>query len=222
MHSEDSWAVNGIGEIEMANLYYFSWASILTAGIHMTTYVKNYLGIKMTDYMSVVWVAIVKVCFVILGAALHIWHNISDNCGIDEITSGAVTFCSRTILAIVVALTGMLVGGLVLLGRMFVLACPLCQSKRLQAHIEMILSLFLVLLFGAAVALVTGIGGPGQIVGDLFYSTWLSFWVALGVFASCYSELNAEEEEHSPSLSGQRASSFEDEAPPPVNNAVFS
>ena len=32
MHSEDSWAVNGIGEIRMANLYYFTWASILTAG----------------------------------------------------------------------------------------------------------------------------------------------------------------------------------------------
>jgi len=32
MHSEDSWAVNGIGEIRFANLYYFSWASILTSG----------------------------------------------------------------------------------------------------------------------------------------------------------------------------------------------
>ena len=28
MHSQDSWAVNSIGEIRMANLYYFSWASI--------------------------------------------------------------------------------------------------------------------------------------------------------------------------------------------------
>ena len=32
MHSDHSWAVNSIGEIRMANLYYFCWASILTAG----------------------------------------------------------------------------------------------------------------------------------------------------------------------------------------------
>lgn len=32
MHSDHSWAVNGIGEIRLANLYYFTWASILTAG----------------------------------------------------------------------------------------------------------------------------------------------------------------------------------------------
>lgn len=78
MHSEDSWAVNGIGEIVSANLYYFSWAAILTAGLQMMSYVKSLLRIKKMDYMSVVWVAICKVCFVILGASAHIWHTISD------------------------------------------------------------------------------------------------------------------------------------------------
>jgi hypothetical protein len=195
MHSEDSWAVNGIGEIEMANLYYFSWASIITAGLQMSSYIKRGLGIKMNDFMSVVWLAIVKVCFVILGAALHIWHTISDNCEFDEITSGAVTFCSRTVLAIIVALTGMFVGATVVLVRLLLLAFPVLQCRRLQAHVEMLISLFLFLLFGAAVALITGIGGPGQSVGDLYYSTWLAFWVSLGVFINCYSELNAEERE---------------------------
>ena len=95
MHSDNSWAVNAIGEIKMANLYYFSWASMITSGLQMSWYVKKLLGIKMKDFLSVVWLAIVKVCFVILGASLHIWHSISDNCEFDEITSGAVTFCSR-------------------------------------------------------------------------------------------------------------------------------
>jgi hypothetical protein len=193
MHSEDSWAVNGIGEIEMANLYYFSWAAILTAGLQMMSYVKSFLRIKKTDYMSVVWVAICKVCFVILGAALHIWHTISDNCDFDEITSGAVTFCSRTVLAIIVALTGMLVGGLVVIARLLVAVCPMCQCKRIQAHVEMLISMFLVLLFGAAVALITGIGGPGQSVGDLYYSTWLAFFVSIGIFLSCYDQIQKED-----------------------------
>lgn len=194
MHSDDSWAVDSIGEIAMANLYYFAWASIITSGVLMTSYVKALFGIRKLDSMSAVWVAICKVCFVILGASLHIWHTISDNCKFDEITLGAVTFCSRTILAITVSLTGLLVGGLVVLGRIIVIMCPLCKCTRMQAHIEMLISLFLVLLFAAAVALITGIGGPGQSVGDLYYSTWLALWVSLGIFVSCYRQLNDEEE----------------------------
>jgi hypothetical protein len=195
MHSEDSWAVNSIGEIAMANLYYFAWASIITAGVQMTSYVKSLFGIEKLDYMSAVWVAICKVCFVILGASLHIWHTISDNCEFDEITLGAVSFCSRTILAIVVSLTGMLVGGLVVLGRLLAIMCPICRCGRFQAHVEMLISLFLMFLFVAAVALITGIGGPGQSVGDLYYSTWMAFWVSLGIFVSCYNQLNEKEKE---------------------------
>jgi hypothetical protein len=194
MHSESSWAVDSIGEIKIANLYYFAWGSIITAGIQMSSYVKALFGVNKLDYMAMVWVTICKVCFVILGAALHIWHTISDNCEFEEITLGAVTFCSRTVLAIIVALTGMLVGGLVVLGRIIVAICPRCKCRRVQAHVELIVSLFLVFLFIAAVALITGIGGPGQSVGDLFYSTWLAFWVSLASFISCLNELNTEEE----------------------------
>jgi hypothetical protein len=195
MHSDDSWAVNNIGEISMANLYYFAWASIFTSGVQMSSFVKALFGIRKLDYMSAVWVAICKVCFIILGASLHIWHTISDNCEFDEITLGAVTFCSRTVLAISVSLTGMLVGGLVVLGRIFILMCPSCRAARFQAHIEMLISLFLVFLFVAAVALITGIGGPGQSVGDLYYGTWGAFWVSIGIFVSCHHQLTEEEKE---------------------------
>jgi hypothetical protein len=195
MHSEDSWAVNNIGEISMANLYYFAWASIFTSGVQMSSYVKALFGIRKLDHMSALWVAICKVCFIILGASLHIWHTISDNCEFDEITLGAVTFCSRTVLAITVSLTGMLVGGLVVLTRILIMICPNCRCARFQSHVEMLISLFLVFLFVAAVALITGIGGPGQSVGDLYYSTWGAFWVSIGIFVSCYRQLNEEEKE---------------------------
>jgi hypothetical protein len=191
MHSDASMAVNSVGEIVVANLYFYSWAGILSAGLLMMSYVKSLLKIKHTDYMSIVWVGICKVCFVILGAALHVWHTIADNCDLDEITSGAVTFCSRTVLAIVVSLAGMLVGGLVVFGRLLVALCGGCGciGPRTQAHVEMIVAMFLVLLFSATVALVTGIGGPGQSVGDLFFSTWISFGVALGIFVQCEAQV---------------------------------
>jgi hypothetical protein len=92
-------------------------------------------------------------------------------------------------------LTGMLVGGLVVLGRLLAIMCPICRCGRFQAHVEMLISLFLMFLFVAAVALITGIGGPGHSVGDLYYSTWMAFWVSLGIFVSCYNQLNEKEKE---------------------------
>lgn len=191
MHSEDSWAVNRVGEIEMANLYYFSWASIITAGLQMTSYAKDALKLEPEDFMLVVWAAIGKVCFVILGAAGHIWHTISDQCDIIEIQNSAITFCSRTILAMIVAGTGLVIGGSVVCIR--VLVPTSCFSTRSRAHCEAILSIFLVLLFGVAAAMITGIGGPGQSVGDLYYATWLAFWVSIGIFVSCYDQIKLED-----------------------------
>jgi hypothetical protein len=191
MHSEDSWAVNGIGEIEAANLYYFSWAAIMTAGLQMMSYIKPFMGEKGKDVMILVWAAIVKVCFVILGAAAHIWYKISSSCADEENEAGTVTFCSRTIFSMVVALTGVLMGCLVLLAR--ILSFP--SNNRVRIHFEAAISVFLVLFFGVSVALITGIGGPGQSVGDLYYSSWLAFWVCIGIGISCYDQIKIDEME---------------------------
>jgi uncharacterized membrane protein len=59
----------------------------------------------------------------------------------------------------------------------------------------MIISIFLVFLFGAAVALITGIGGPGQSVGDLYYSTWCAFLISIGIFVSCFEQIKLEDME---------------------------
>jgi hypothetical protein len=192
MHSPDSWAVNAIGEIKMANLYYFSWAAIITAGVQMVSFLKDIFGRKEKSIMLIVWASISKVCFVILGASLHIWSKIADKCSNVNILQGwsETTYCSRTFFAIVVAVTGILLGWLVVFSR--VAHCRLC-THRIRIHAEAAISMFLVLLFGAAVALVTSIGGPGQTVGDLYYSTWLAFFVAIGIFVSCFDQIKQEE-----------------------------
>ena len=41
--------------------------------------------------------------------------------------------------------------------------------------------------------MITGIGSPGSQVGDLYYSTWLAFWVSIGIFVSCYDQIKLEE-----------------------------
>lgn len=189
MHSESSWAVNAIGEIEAANLYYFVWASIFTAALQMASYLDKFLGVQSEEYITAIWIAVGKVCFVVLGGGYHIWHNISSTCTLDEIRSRTVTFCSRTILAIAVSFTGMAVTGLITSIRiLFALRCS-GSMVRPRAHLEMIMSLFLVLLFGVALALITGIGGPGESVGDLFYGSWLAFLISIILVKTCFGEI---------------------------------
>uniref|UniRef100_A0A7S4MZN4 Uncharacterized protein n=1 Tax=Odontella aurita TaxID=265563 RepID=A0A7S4MZN4_9STRA len=187
MHSDSTWAVNAIGDIKMANLYYFAWSSIITAGLQMSSYVKKFLGLKPRSIMIILWFAIVKVCFVVFGAGFHIWHNIHENCeataaGSDE--GEPISFCRRTAFSIVVGLVGMAVGSLVVL-------CRIVDKRETTVRliIEMVLSLLLAGFFAFGAAVITGIGGPGQSVGDLYYAMWLSFLVSLGVAKGCFDQL---------------------------------
>ena len=43
LHSPSSWAVNEIGEIQLANLYYFTWLCIFNAGLLSSSYLKSYM-----------------------------------------------------------------------------------------------------------------------------------------------------------------------------------
>jgi hypothetical protein len=204
MHSQRSWAVNAIGDIKIANLYYFSWASIVTAGLNMSSYPIKMLDWRKKDTKTAVWFAMVKVCFIILGASFHIWHNIQDSCTLEDIESGAIDFCWRTVFAIIVSLVGMAVGGAVTLTRLLVKWCCPGFNSHVQSHVEMIISAFLVLLFGVSLALITGIGGPGQSVGDLFYSSWLAFLVSLGIGMTCYAEIKKDELEWEQEMTTQK------------------
>jgi hypothetical protein len=193
MHSEDSWAVNEIGEIQMANLYYFSWGAIIVAGMQMVSYAKQLSGHQEESDMFILWAANVKVCFVLLGASLHVWHNIASNCGeeIEELDELSATFCGRTKIGIAVAVTGILSGWVCTISR--VLGCPI--TKRYTTRVETALSVFLIIIYGAGIALLTAMGGPGQSVGDLFYSSWLSFVVSVFIFVASVDELQAQEME---------------------------
>jgi hypothetical protein len=192
MHSEDSWAVNEIGEIQMANLYYFTWGAIFVSGIQMMSYAKPILGHHDESDMFVLWATNIKVCMVILGASLHIWLSIADNCDAEieeDLEDLSETFCGRTKIALGVAVTGILCGWLCTGSR--VIGCPI--TKRYRTKIETCLSIFLIIVYGTGVALLTGMGGPGQSVGDLFYSSWLSFVVSLGIFVTSIENLQNQE-----------------------------
>lgn len=43
LHKDSSWAINEIEQIENANIYYFTWATVINTGMLSSSYVKPFL-----------------------------------------------------------------------------------------------------------------------------------------------------------------------------------
>lgn len=184
LHGESSWAVNEIGEVKTANLYYFTWATVLNAGFLMSSYVKKLLNPKSKPIMVALWVTIVKICFVMFGSCCDILLTVGDQCRAAIHGDDTATFCERTIAGAILGLVGMITGSLAALFRYL---HP--NPKGFNQIVEALMAAVLTVLFFLSLALITGIGGPGQSVGDLYYGSWLAFLASLGVTISLYSEL---------------------------------
>jgi len=174
-HSHTSLAVNEHGEILTANLYYFTWACIFTCGINTSTYFKRAFEsannhIK-ESYMLVLWIAIMKVCFVVLSSSLHVYINIHSVCTSE--TNFYSSTCYRTIFAIIAGVLGEVVAFIAAVLRIF--------EIRYFIVVEAISAIFLAILYSFGAAYITGMSGPGQTVGDLYYATWLCFFVSLTI-----------------------------------------
>lgn len=188
LHHESSWAVNEIGDVEMANLYYFTWLTVLNAGILMSSYVKKLFNSKGKPLMVVLWLAVVKICFVMFGSCCDILLSVRSQCEASVHGDATATFCERTVAGAVLGFVGMAAGFCAAMFR-YVHPSPALNGLKLEAAMAAILTV----LFSISLALITGIGGPGQSVGDLYYGSWLAFLASLGVASSLYSEIMNQE-----------------------------
>ena len=184
LHNESSWAVNEIGEIKMANLYYFTWATVMNAGLLVSSYVKRFLNSKQKPLMVVLWYAVVKICFVVFGSCCDILLSIKDECSAAVHGDETATFCERTGAGAVLGFIGMAAGFLAGTFRAFY-PNPTGTGQRAEVVTSAILSV----LFAVSLVMITGIGGPGQSVGDLYYGSWLAFLASLGVTSTLYTEM---------------------------------
>ena len=188
LHNDSSWAVNEIGDVEMANLYYFTWITVLNSGVLMTSYVRKLIDAKEEPIMVALWLVVVKICFVMFGSCCDILLSVRDQCEASTRGDATATFCERTVAGAVVGFVGMVAGCLGAIFR-YVYPSPSLRGMRMEAA----MSLSLTILFSISLALITGIGGPGQSVGDLYYGSWLAFLASLGVSSSLYSEIKMQE-----------------------------
>ena len=138
------------------------------------------------------WLVVVKICFVMFGSCIDILLTIRDQCQAAEKGDDIDVFCKRTEAGAVFGFIGMAAGFLAGVYRFFFPSPPVKALVK-----ETIMSAMLAIMFAFSLAMVTGIGGPGQAVGDLYYGSWLAFFAAVGVAGSLYAEVEKEKSKES-------------------------
>uniref|UniRef100_A0A7S0CIH6 Uncharacterized protein n=1 Tax=Proboscia inermis TaxID=420281 RepID=A0A7S0CIH6_9STRA len=193
MHSESSLAVNGFGEIITANLFYFTWASVITAGVNFMTNVKKLLRIREESQAIVLWFGMVKIALVIFGAATQIWRSIDNVCTTSVVGGGGgksnmdeaeFSMCWRTQYALAAGAIGILVSSF---------CCYALYTMKSYVYLAEALSAsILTMVFSAGTRIITGMGGPGESVGDLYYATWLAFMLSMIIGVNVFEEWRRE------------------------------
>ena len=105
------------------------------------------------------------------GSCGDILLTIRDDCEAAVDGDTVSTFCQRTQIGAVIGFMGMTCGSLAALGRY------LTHSPSKDAlYSELLLSIFLTVMFAVSLGLIAGIRGPGQAVGDLYHGSQKVFF----------------------------------------------
>jgi len=175
--SRNGLAVDEEGTVQNANLYYFSWAGFVCSVTLSVSYLKAVLDVDIPGEIRTrsarlnLWSSLLATSIVVSGSSGTI---LSADCRSEDSDK---SFCSRTIFGIVLGVVTALMS-------FYVVGLKIATSKA-PFMVEVLFSnaSFLMYIFG--VGFLTSSYGPGSPLGNLYYFTWLSFFVSFMLCASC-------------------------------------
>lgn len=170
-------AVNLDGSVKNGNLYYFSWAGMVTAIMLSISYLRGVFGVDVAGGMRnrsarlTTWSALLASSIIVMGACCNILDQDCKQGTEDE------TFCRRTRYGIALGATATAFSlGIVAL-KIATTAAPFV--------VEGFLALILSAMYTAGVAVLTSAKGPGSEIGNLYYFSWIGFVCCFLLLASC-------------------------------------
>ena len=197
-------AMNASGGIGFGNLYYSTWIVLVACLGLLVSYVRTERGIDLHGELASrgrrfrCWAALAAAGVVIMGSAASCYdarchYNRADEGegdGGGDGGDGPNAYCRRSAFGVAAGITGCAVGLAIVATR---LACSTGSGGdgRIVFVAECLSGLCLLILHCFAVAYLTGEEGPGAPLGNLYYSTWAAFGLALYVAASCLEEVRA-------------------------------
>mmetsp|Transcript_23724 Transcript_23724/g.49253 ORF Transcript_23724/g.49253 Transcript_23724/m.49253 type:complete len:321 (-) Transcript_23724:225-1187(-) len=169
-----------------ANLYFFSWISFVVTIFLVMSLVREKLGVdvRQTPGKHMRWFFLVASSLVVMGSAVRIHKAESVECGNSESALHGSSFCKRTNFAISLGVSTFFFGLII----MFML-----MKHLLATMIELGTTTILLILWTFGVGFVTfgGSDAPGATIGNLYFSTWISFILSLMLFGNSLQEFTS-------------------------------
>lgn len=201
-------AVNASGGVSFGNLYYSTWASFACGLALLMSFMRTERGLDVSSELKSrgkrfrYWVLLVVTTLIVMGSSASSYDAKCGDINNDEAFKPR-KYCRR-------AAFGVSAGCIGCVGSLAVVAMRLsCTTKENNADEdsgnpnkiifvgECISSLILLCFYCFAVAYLTSEEGPGAPLGNLYYSTWITFGLIFFVAASCFEEIQAAKAEYS-------------------------
>jgi hypothetical protein len=163
---------DGFNRISAGNLYFFSWFSLINSFVLWFQYLRSAYGVGGAvdsdavnkDFTPLVWGGVCAASFVAMMAAVRIKQG---NLVCDENDA----LCKRTKFAISLGTISALLS-----------AVWMVVGHKFAAKMDTGLSVLMLILWTFGVAYITfGNSAPGAFLGNLYFSTWISFVLVLSV-----------------------------------------
>jgi len=194
-------AIDNEGAVYAGNLYYFTWAGFFASIIICVNVVEEIYSIDIVHEMNnrstsfMYWIGLLSTSVVVMAVSADIFNRQCDT----EDSNKA--FCARCGLAIASGTIGTVFSLVVVALKIAVGVAPFLLETGLCA--------MLVCLFVFEVGYITDDEAPGAPLGNLYYFSWLSFFMSLMVAKACYDDFltaqdEMEETTEAPATSGPR------------------
>ena len=189
-------AVNSSGGVSFGNLYYSTWVSFASAFALLLSFIRTERGIDLGNELQSrgirfrSWFILIVTTLVVMGSSASSYDA---RCDVDEQVK-PIKYCRRAALGVSAGCIGCMASLAVVSMR---LVCAGQDDDRGNASnkttfaVEGIVSGVLFCLYGFAVAYLTSEKGPGAPLGNLYYSSWITFGMTFFVATSCFEEFQA-------------------------------
>lgn len=178
-NSSDGLAVVN-GAVRAGNLYYFSWAGLVTSIMVFVAYLRSSYQIDVAGAIKdrsprlTQWAAFLVSSLVVMACGADIFNDFCDD------GAKGQKFCNRTTFAVVLGTFGTLLA-------LIIVAYKVGRGDA-PFILEVIFSALMCVSYAFGVAFITSEEGPGSPLGNLYYFSWISFLLTFFLGSSCYEE----------------------------------
>jgi uncharacterized membrane protein (UPF0136 family) len=203
MNPNNTIAVDALGFVENANLYFFAWMSLAAIVFIFGSLAQEYSGVSVRDVApnskNGLWYGLCASSIVVMATSVRLFT--SRHCS--DSLEGSTRYCKRTKFSISVGAVSFVASAVV----------AYLLSMGLSGFIEFIACCVLLFLWCFGVGFTTFGSAPGATIGNLYFASWVSFIIIVILFGQAFRSFMSPTPEPSDSNQNQETDENGDHIP---------